>query len=122
MMNTKKSMTEAMVPSTTRQAFKILDGMLTDNEKASALTKSRFEFAADEHFGLGQWIRNTWYYGIEDEKTQEHALAVLLGPNAHYSTDENGDRHLVNIFQPDDLSSSILERYHNHLKRTYKKK
>ena len=109
------------IPTTTRQAFKILDGMLSEEEKASALTKSGTEFAIDEHFGLGMWIRNTWYYAIEDEKIREQVLAVLLGEkNVQYFTDENGERHIMAILNPDDLSSGFLVRYHDHLTRTRK--
>ena len=109
------------IPTNTRQAFRILDGMLSDKEKASALTNSRTGFASDEHFGLGMWIRNTWYFGIEDEKTQDHMIVVLLGEkNVQFFTDENGERHVTAFFHPDDISSRFLERYHDHLKRTKK--
>jgi hypothetical protein len=109
------------IPTTTRQAFKILDEKLSEKEKASALTKSRSEFACDEHFGLGMWIRNAWYYGIEDERLQQQMLAILLGEKTvQYYTDENGERHMVAFFHPDDLTTGFLERYHDHLKRTRK--
>lgn len=90
-MKTKRTDT---VPANARQAFKILDGMLTDEEKKEALTKTRSEFASDEHFGLGLWIRNNWIYGkVEDD--------LCFGP-------------------PDIVSQRWLERYYDHLKRVKK--
>ena len=90
------------IPTTVRQAFRILDGMLTDEEKLNALTKSRFDFAGEEHFGLGLWIRNNWIYG--DEK------GIGLFAKEEY------------LFQhPDSLSNNFLERYHDHLKRSMSK-
>ena len=84
-----------IIPTNSRQAFKILDNMLTDEEKAEALSKSRSEFALDEHFGLGLWIRNNWIYANPDgELSFEH---------------------------PDTVSLHWLEKYHDHLKRMSKK-
>lgn len=95
-------MKKKSIPTTTREAFKILDGMLTEEEKQDALSKSRSQFAGDEHFGLGMWIRNEWYFA-NDRKWNfgynDEAFAVL----------------------PDMLSQSLLERYHDHLKRKYRK-
>ncbi|MBR5174640.1 MAG: hypothetical protein IKW89_01780 [Bacteroidales bacterium] len=104
-MKTKKSKASLVVdkiPSTGREAFKILDTMLSDEEKKSALAQSRSVFAMKEHFGLGAWIRNNWIYG--DEKgiglfAKEEAL----------------------LQHPDSLSSDFLERYHDHLKRSMSK-
>lgn len=99
---TKASLAERRVPSNARQAFRVLDAMLSDEEKTSALAQSRSEFAINEHFGLGGWIRNNWIYG--DEK------GIGL-----FAKEENLLQH------PDSLSCDFLERYHDHLKRTVSK-
>ena len=90
------------IPTTLRQAFKMLDAMLSDEEKTNALAQSRSEFALNEHFGLGVWIRNNWIYG--DEK----GIGI-------FAKEECLFRH------PDSLSSDFLERYHDHLRRSMSK-
>ena len=104
-MKTKKtttSLAEIKVPSTTREAFKMLDAMLSDEEKTNAIVQSRSEFAINEHFGLGLWIRNNWIYG--DEK----GIGIFAKEEC--------------LFQhPDSLSGDFLERYHYHLKRSMSK-
>ena len=105
-MKTKKitaSLAETKVPSTTREAFRMLDAMLSDVEKTNALAQSRSEYALNEHFGLGVWIRNNWIYG--DEK----GIGIFAKEEC--------------LFQhPDSLSGDFLERYHDHLKRMVSKK
>lgn len=104
-MKTKKSTASLVggkIPSTAREAFKILDTMLSDEEKKSALAQSRSEFAINEHFGLGAWIRNNWVYG--DEK------GIGL-----FAKEECRLQH------PDSISGDFLERYHDHLKRMVSK-
>lgn len=82
------------IPTTARQAFKILDGLTTPEEKAAFLSKSKAEFVIDEHFDLGAWIRNNWIYAAEGgEPVFEH---------------------------PDMISEHWLERYYEHLKRVAK--
>lgn len=105
-----------MIPTTSRQAFKILDNMLTDEEKAEALSKSRAQFCGDEHFGLGLWIRNNWIYGNDKEneeksKRRDACLEMLTDT-------PKGDLILM---EPDGISSKFLGRYHDHLKRMSKK-
>ena len=87
------------IPTTLRQAFKMLDAMLSDEEKTNALAQSRSEFALNEHFGLGVWIRNNWIYG--DEK----GIGI-------FAKEEYRLQH------PDSLSGDFLERYHDHLRRS----
>ena len=88
------------IPTNSRQAFKILDEMLSAEEIQSILSKSKGEFLTDEHFGLGQWIRNNWIYADKEGK----------GLFA-YDSDHPG------IIDPDYQSAEFLEKYYNHLKR-----
>ena len=84
--------------TSTRGAFKVLDALLTSEEKERSRLQSADEFANEQHFGLGMWIRNTWIYG--GDKSTYRALF--------------GDE----ILPPDSASSIFLKKYHNHLKRT----
>ena len=81
-----------------REAFKVLDALLTAEEKEMFRRQSADEFANEQHFGLGVWIRNTWIYNAD-----EATYRALFG-------DE--------ILHPDSASGIFLKKYHNHLKRT----
>ena len=80
----------------------MLDTILSDEEKTKALAQSRSEFALNEHFGLGVWIRNNWIYG--DEK----GIGIFA-------------KEECRLQHPDSLSGDFLERYHDHLKRSMPK-
>lgn len=88
------------IPINSRQAFKILDEMLPAEEIQSILCKSKGEFLADEHFGLGQWIRNNWIYADKEGK------GLFAYDSSH-----------PGIIYPDYQSAEFLEKYYNHLKR-----
>ena len=110
---TIETLAETTIPVTSRQAFKILDEMLSDEEIRSFLSQSKSAFVTDQHFGLGLWIRNNWIYGDEDEaevivKRREACCAML------------GGRGYNEWASPDMLSSMFLGRYYDHLKRTKK--
>lgn len=81
-----------------RGAFKVLDALLNAEEKERFRRQSADEFAADQHFGLGLWVRNTWIYGAD-----ESTCRALFG-------DE--------FSLPDSASSQFLMRYHKHLCET----
>ena len=81
---------------TTRGAFKVLDALLTPEEKELFRRQSADEFANEQHFGLGMWIRNTWIYNADIA-----TYKALFG-------DE--------ILHPDSASDRFLKKYHNHLK------
>ena len=110
-----KTILTDIIPTTARQAFKILDSLLTDEEKLTALTKTRSDFACDEHFCLGAWIRNNWIFGPEMESEEEadrrDACLEML------TATQKGDLIIV---EPDWISSQFLGRYYDHLKRTAK--
>ena len=78
-------------------AFKVLDALLTEEEKELFRRQSADEFAHEQHFGLGLWIRNTWIHN-----TDKATYKALFG-------DE--------ILHPDSASDRFLKKYHNHLKR-----
>lgn len=107
-------MKENTIPTTIRQAFKILDELVTAEEKAYFLTLSKSQFSGEEHFGLGMWIRNNWIYGREEEETPEESelrdrcFRMLSGIKDDYPYFEH----------PDTVSGRFLEKYYAHLKRT----
>lgn len=94
-----------VIPSTIRQAFKVLDGMLSAEEIRSILAKGKNRFVSDEHFGLGLWIRNNWIYADKESK----------GLFA-YDSDHPG------IIDTDYQSGEFLGKYYNHLKRKQRAK
>ena len=109
-------MKENTIPTTTRQAFKILDELVTPEEKAYFLSLSQSDFSAEEHMGLGMWIRNNWIYGRDDDETPEErelrdrCYRMISGM-------KEGDF----LFEhPDTVSARFLEKYYRHLKRTTK--
>lgn len=105
------------IPTTTRQAFAILDEMISEEEKKAYLKQSKADFTAEQHMGLGLYIRNNWIFGPgeEDEDPEEAAsrekcFRMLAGM-------KEGDM----LFEhPDEVSSRFLEKYYDHLKRTVK--
>lgn len=108
------------IPTTSRQAFKILDNMLTEEEKKAALAKSGDDFCEDEHFGLGLWIRNNWIYTQEEDSEEvnekrKQCLRMLAGKEIPMIG------NIPFIGDPDTVSSSFLERYHDHLRRKHMK-
>lgn len=92
------------IPKTTRQAFRILDQMLSVEDKQAIISQSSSVFSAEQHFGLGLWIRNNWMYN-DDEHCGLFAKSLA----------EPG--YLVH---EDSLSDEFLERYYRHLKRQNK--
>lgn len=107
-----KSISTDIIPTTARQAFKILDGLTTPEEKAAFISQSKAEFVGDQHFGLGAWIRNNWIYGPEKEteeesKRRQDCMGMLTAT-------QHGDPL---VWEPDWVSSDFLGRYYDHLKR-----
>jgi hypothetical protein len=105
-------MEEKRIPTTSRQAFKILDDMITPEERAEFLAQTKSEFTGYQHFGLGAWIRNNWIYGPEEEESAEErelrdaCYRMLSGM-------KDGDLHFQH---PDMVSGNFLGRYYDHLK------
>ena len=111
----KEKKTETVIlPVSTRQAFKILDEMMSDEEIHAALSQSKGEFTTIQHFDLGMWIRNNWIYSEDNEEEsiaqqRKACLAMLSGQ-------KEDDFFIINA---DEISSTFLERYYDHLKRKY---
>lgn len=104
------------IPTTVRQAFKILDEMLSPKEKAAYVKQSKAEFSCGQHMGLGMWIRNNWMYGPDEEDDKERDLRDKCYRMLAGVRDEGY------IFDhPDVVSGNFLERYHRHLRRLHKK-
>lgn len=109
---TMEALAKATIPVTTRQAYKILDEQMTDEDIRTALSQTRNEFVTDQHFDLGMWIRNNWIYGGEDEeecfaKRREACVAMLTGQ-------QDG---VFAFYDPEMMSTQFLEKYYDHLKR-----
>ena len=97
---------ETTIPKTTREAFKILDAMLSEEEKADIMAQDKCDFTIDAHFGLGMWIRDNWIY------PDEEGLG-LFAPK--------GDiEDFFMMDDPDTQSEEFLGKYYDHLKRTRK--
>ena len=99
-------MNKNAIPTTSRQAFKILDAMLTPEDINAFCAMSASEFSCDQHFGLGMWIRNNWIY--EQDEEDGRRLAEIFGDNPDF-------------FHADDLSGRIIESYKRHLRGLKKK-
>lgn len=109
-------MEQIIIPTTARQAFAILDALVTQEEKTAMCAMSKSDFLCQEHFGLGLWIRNNWIYGPETEGEKEQELR-----NACYRMLCGGESEDCFISHPDTISGQFLERYYRHLKRTCRK-
>ena len=110
------TMKKNSIPTTTRQAFAILDAMLTPEERAEFSSQSKSEFCYQQHFGLGLWIRNNWIYGPNDDDPQERELGdACFRMLAGLKSKDCFFPH------PDMVSDSFLQRYYRHLKETQKK-
>ncbi len=83
------------LPTSLQEAFKVLDEMLTSEDLTLFRSQTREEFVITQHFGLGQWVRNTWFFG-SDEETRRRLF---------------GDDYL----HADAASGELLEKYYNHL-------
>ena len=82
------------VPVTETEAFEYLDNHVPLELKREAVQMTGEEFASDQHFGLGMWIRNNWIYGVDTGGKAEDELMM---------------------FNADMASSDFLERYHDPL-------
>jgi len=106
---------KATLPANIREAYHILDEMLSYDEIQNIISHSKSDFVTNEHFGLGLWIRNNWIYGIDYDDSvvkmyQEKCYNLIRGNNS-------GD---LILSHPDMVSSDFLGRYYDHLKRVYK--
>ena len=77
---------KSTLPTNIREAYRILDGMLSYDEIQEIISHSKSDFVSKEHFGLGLWIRNNWIYGIDYDDTvvkmyQKSAITSLVGIN-----------------------------------------
>ena len=92
------------IPTTIRQAFKILDNLIGNDEKKHFLSQSKEHFCLDQHEELGLWIRNNWIYENDDC----YRMLSGMGPEDIF-------------FEPVDVvSNRFLGKYYEHLKRTIK--
>ena len=99
-------------PKTTEEAFEIIDAMLSDEDKKAFIKQKASDFACEQHFGLGIWVRNNWIY------KGDVPTCVLTGEKPAEIND--GKLFPLLLTVPDDVSHKFLELYHKHLKKTYK--
>ena len=98
-------------PRTQEEAFEILDALLTDEEKKDALkTLDDAEYASNQHFGLGLWVRNNWIFEGKVERT------VLTGTQVELESGEAIPEALLFGMGPDEISTKFVELYHKHLR------
>ena len=84
-------------PKARKECFAQLDEMLSGaDKKAIVEAVDLFEF----HFTLGLWIRNNWLY----ERTAEDEESLCQAFD-------------IPFYEPDELSSEILEAYQKYLKK-----
>lgn len=103
-------------PKTQEEAFEMLDALLTDEDKRFALkTLDDEEFASNQHFGLGLWVRNNWIYGGKVENI------VLIGAEFELESGDSVPEAMLLGMSPDDLSAKFVELYHKHLRESYEK-
>ena len=85
------------LPSNKKDCFAQLDEMLSEADKKAIVEAGDFfEF----HFTLGLWIRNNWLY----ERTAEDEESLCQAFD-------------IPFYEPDELSSEILEAYQKYLKK-----
>jgi hypothetical protein len=85
------------LPSNKKECFAQLDEMLRETDKKAIVeAEDLFEF----HFTLGLWICNNWLY----ERTAEDEESLFQAFD-------------IPFFEPDELSSEILEAYQKYLKK-----
>ena len=102
------------VPVTEEEAFQYLDKLVPLEVKREAVQMTWEEFACDQHFGLGMWIRNNWIYGVDTDDPDvklryRQCRAMLSGSKAD-------DELMMLVFNADMASSEFLMRYHDHLR------
>lgn len=96
-------MKRSNLPKSSREAFAILDEMLTEEDIHTILHEPD---TIDLHFGLGMWIRNHWIYQHQEEIMKTFGLYK----------EEDGSPNTF-LYLPDHLSDIITKRYIKHLKR-----
>ena len=101
------------IPVTEEDAFAYLDKIVPPDVKREAVQMTGEEFASDQHFGLGMWIRNNWIYGADTDdpdvkQRYRRCRAMLSGGKAD-------DELMMLVFNADMVSSEFLMRYHDHL-------
>lgn len=87
---------EIYIPKDIKDCMIQLDSILGDSTKMNIKEMTKSSFSAGAHMDLGLWIRNNW--GLR----RGGALATYF----------NG----LGLYNPDDISSVILNCYYNHLK------
>ena len=86
-----------IVPKTKKDCFAQLDEMLSETDKKAI---AEAEDIIEYHFTLGLWIRNNWLY----ERTAEDEESLCQAFD-------------IPFYEPDELSSEILEAYQKYLKK-----
>ncbi len=108
-------MKQSLYPTTTRQAFRILDELISPEEMAEFLEQSKEDFVTLQHFDLGMWIRNNWIYGgSEDESPEEREQR----DKCYQMLSGNPEGAFI-YEHPDSISERFLKKYYDHLKRVF---
>lgn len=94
------------IPKTKDECFALLDKELSEADRRYLIEDE--DAAMDVHFSLGMWIRNNWFYPLNDEE-----LKNLMQQFAE-SDDKLGLSFLC--YSADEASSTIIESYVEYLK------
>ena len=102
---------EEPLPETLADAFRYLDDNLSDDSKAGFAVQTVEEFTTDQHFGLGLYLRNIWFYQLSHEE-----ISPLFGDDAMPSMLKELQALGDYVFPTaDEVSAAFLEQYHRHL-------
>lgn len=109
-----KTIRTDIIPTTARQAFKILDEMVTFEKAIEYLSGTKGAFQINEHMGLGMSIRNNWLSGYDGEQEEiirrrDACYKMLAGVKDEYGL----------LPDNDEVAFFFLGRYYDHLKRKY---
>lgn len=96
---------ERQIPKTKEEAFAQLDAMLSEEDKKMFVETEDLFFT---HFSLGMWIRNNWIYPLNNEDMRSFMKMFA-------DDEENQDGFF--FFLPDGLSTNIIEKYAEYLKK-----
>ena len=99
------SKNDEKIPTTAMEAFAQLDALLNDEDKRELVES--VDAVALAHFGLGSWIRNNWVYPLNGDE-RESLLKLFV--------DESESPYGFFIFHPDDVSTTIINKYVEYLK------
>lgn len=99
------------LPESLDEAFRYVDENLSEEARAAFRAQTEDDFAADQHFGLGLYLRNVWFNHLSAEEVGPFALDGKM-PAMLRELQSRGE-YVLSI--PDCISDAFLREYHKHL-------